>query len=85
MLSKDKWKKRMTTKKRLKKTEAEDKEIYKIYNADNNNKCAIPSNGQWKNQNYVTMSNQSMQTYERPNYIYKNKYSQMKALTAASE
>ena len=45
MSSKDKWKKRMTTKKRLKKTEAEDEEIYKTYNANDNNKCAIPSNG----------------------------------------
>ena len=73
----------MTTKKRLKKIEAEDKEIYKIYNINNNNKYAIPSNGQQKNQNQVTMSNQLMQTYKRSSYMYKNKYSQTKTSTAA--
>ena len=84
MLSKDKWKKRMTTKKRLKRTEAEYKEIYKIYNADNNDKCAIPSNGQWKSQNHMTMSNQLMPTYKRQSYTYKNKHFKTKASTTVS-
>ena len=74
MLRKDKWKKKMTMKKRLKKREAEDEE-----------KCAIFSNRQWKNQNHMIMSGQLMQTYKRPSYMYKNKHSKMKASTAADE
>ena len=83
MSRKDKRKKRTTTKKRLKKREAEDEEIYKTYDADDNNKRAIPSNGRRKNQNHVTTSHQSMQTYERPSYTYENKHSKTKASTAA--